>query len=727
MTGADCSDQSKIRFSIPDIFWSSAGGVWNLVGCPPGKYLSSQPYADCNECPAAYYCAGSNFPPTPCRGDLYSPPGSLAFSSCYAVVYVVATVEVNILRPIFSDDTVRKIQSVLSEVTKKDSKYIIITNYFQSNVGITTIAALNIATSNSREAANQFFILNSSAKQVRNEFAKQGLNGSTLQSIAVTACVPGFELVSGICQICQSTFYCPGDFSSKVQCADGYFSLPGSQISTDCYRVLFVAVTVSFPANLTLDILSKFRIALAFTANVSEEYIIASVLNPSRRLLDQKSKIIAIGEIAVNDSKTALLISNWMQSDSLWLNLKSVGLPIFDLESVVVSGAAPQNVGSALSLQVVIGTSIAALVVCTLITLSIYQLIIMFKKQAFQRSFLAKFQIAKAGQIATNTNLPYMLLKYYTPEKVLGRGAFGCVVQARTKDGTKAVAIKIVVPQKGIFEAKELRQLNREAKILEMFSIQKCEHTVQLAGVKSVSIMNDLCWFIMDLLDGQNMEDVIYNSCGQSGDCSQSGHSIPSAKRHVNPVNDLECIKVSRNVLAVLKLMHSEGVLHRDIKPANLMRCRAEKLGEAWDGASYAYKLIDFGTALGIDETVAKEFMMTLVGSRDMAAGTLPYMSPEMFKEPDNASYPTDLWSIGVSMFEMVTASLPFEAESEMLWSIAIAGSMTEPAPNVLDRLDEERRSTFDGNLAKVIGKALQKRVRDRFTSVDEMHQVCTS
>jgi serine/threonine protein kinase len=74
------------------------------------------------------------------------------------------------------------------------------------------------------------------------------------------------------------------------------------------------------------------------------------------------------------------------------------------------------------------------------------------------------------------------------------------------------------------------------------------------------------------------------------------------------------------------QIMHAEGLVHRDVKPANIMRCRGGHAGEE------TYKLIDFGTALGVDERVAKTAMMTVGGNRGIGAGTPPYMSPEMFK-----------------------------------------------------------------------------------------------
>jgi hypothetical protein len=74
-------------------------------------------------------------------------------------------------------------------------------------------------------------------------------------------------------------------------------------------------------------------------------------------------------------------------------------------------------------------------------------------------------------------------------------------------------------------------------------------------------------------------------------------------------------------------------------------------------------------------------------------------------------------------MFELVTGLLPFRSDSDLLWSFAVAGSMDEKAPDVLDALQEGRRSTFDHNLSNVIAKALEKRVGDRYVSADEMHE----
>lgn len=89
----------------------------------------------------------------------------------------------------------------------------------------------------------------------------------------------------------------------------------------------------------------------------------------------------------------------------------------------------------------------------------------------------------------------------------------------------------------------EIRQLKREIYVLEMYSSTRCEHAVHLATEVEPAFSISSSLSIMDFIDGENMESVL-RQC---------------------PLTDLECIQVSRSVLAALKVMHSEGIIHRDV------------------------------------------------------------------------------------------------------------------------------------------------------------------
>ena len=325
------------------------------------------------------------------------------------------------------------------------------------------------------------------------------------------------------------------------------------------------------------------------------------------------------------------------------------------------------------------------------------------------------FSSSELGGVASPDILPTDLKKQFTAEQIVGIGAFGRVIKVKKKDSGQNLAIKLIVPEKDIFSDREIRRLLREVSVHELFMSKKCEHAVHLASITGAfEIQARVGWLVLEHLNGEDMHSLVYSSQRNVGHGHAQADDIPKYKQ---PIQGIECIGFSRSVLAALKVMHAEGLVHRDIKPANIVR--HQKHDEA---GAFAHKLIDFGSAIGVDETVAKDTMMTLVENRALMVGTLPYMSPEMFKEPNKASYPTDIWSLGVTMFELVVCDLPFHSESEMLWGFAIAGNMNEKAPSPLDVMPESLRSNFDHNLSKVIAKALEKKVTERYVSADEMH-----
>jgi serine/threonine protein kinase len=466
--------------------------------------------------------------------------------------------------------------------------------------------------------------------------------------------------------------------------------------------------------NFTQDAVARFERALATAVGVGvDRVVIIGVVSAARRSGGTGATSLSV-QIAADDLSSAEAVSNSLaEPASLNAALGAQGLQPGIIESVRVldSRAQTGTSGSIVPTPIVVGSAIGGAVALAVLGVVGYFAVRSLTMQAAHKAFVQALSGAKAGDPASSHHLPWSLSKHYYPETILGRGAFGCVVRARKRGADRSVAIKFILPSKGTFDDRELRQIAREADVLEIFTAHKCEHAVHLSGAGAVLVGPSLCWFMMDHIDGDNLEDVA----------------------RASPLDDVECIRMARSVLAALKLMHAEGVIHRDVKPANVVRCALEPYVNGRKGSDprscgtgqlHTYKLIDFGSALGVDETLAKKNMMTLktLTLREAGMGTPPYMSPEMFKQPDLASFSSDLWSLGVTMFECVTSRLPFQAENELLWCISVAGNMDERAPSVLDALAEDRRAGFDNNLSKVIARAMEKRVERRYASADEMH-----
>ena len=168
-------------------------------------------------------------------------------------------------------------------------------------------------------------------------------------------------------------------------------------------------------------------------------------------------------------------------------------------------------VSAGIPLNAIVGGSIGAFLFVLILSVFGFFAIRKLRVQNAYRAFLHAFRTAKAGDKADARFLPLKLHKHYTAEQVLGKGAFGCVLRAKTNRGGQLVAIKLIVPEKGSFDDRELRQLGRESAVLELFTGSKCEHAVHLAGIETVSVQPELAWFVMEHLRGDKLGSPLQN------------------------------------------------------------------------------------------------------------------------------------------------------------------------------------------------------------------------
>ena len=151
---------------------------------------------------------------------------------------------------------------------------------------------------------------------------------------------------------------------------------------------------------------------------------------------------------------------------------------------------------------------------------------------------------------------------------------------------------------------------------------------------------------------------------------------------------------------------HAKGIVHRDLKPHNVQMVPRP------DGAAPLVKILDFGVAKILASPDGAQSVKTRTGS---LMGTPLYMSPEQCKGAGTLDHRTDIYSLGVMLFEMLAGRPPFVAEGV---GELFAKHMLEEAPPLTDFAPNT-----PPHMAAAIMKSLQKEPRDRFQSMDEFRK----
>ncbi|TFG79467.1 MAG: hypothetical protein E4H23_05720 [Chrysiogenales bacterium] len=256
------------------------------------------------------------------------------------------------------------------------------------------------------------------------------------------------------------------------------------------------------------------------------------------------------------------------------------------------------------------------------------------------------------------------IISHYKIIEELGRGGMGVVYKARDVKLDRLVALKFLPPQISGDEEEKKRFIH-EAK-----AASALDHP-NICSVYEIGETTEGQLFIaMGCYEGKTLKERI----------------------KAGPLSVHDAVEIAVQIAEGLKKAHGKGIIHRDLKPANIM-------------------LTDEGTAKIVDFGLAKQKGQTKLTKTGTTLGTVAYMSPEqaMGKEVDHR---TDIWSLGVVLYEMLAGKTPFRSEYEQAVVYAILNEEPEPLTKA--------RSGIPDQLQRIVNKTLAKDLNNRCqTAID--------
>ena len=267
----------------------------------------------------------------------------------------------------------------------------------------------------------------------------------------------------------------------------------------------------------------------------------------------------------------------------------------------------------------------------------------------------------------------------YVVEGVLGQGGMGVVLGALDRTTGFEVALKVLLPGGAKIDGGKERFL-REARAASSLS---GPHVALV--IDTGTLPDGTPYMVMERLFGQDLRVELY----------QRGR-LPH----------LEAAGLLLQACEALAEAHGRGIVHRDLKPGNLF------LAQQIDG-SIALKVLDFGLAKVVEGMEINPEGLTRTG---VVVGSPPYMSPEQLRSLKLADARSDVWSLGVIAYEMVTGQRPFQG----ITAAGLIASIIADAPEPPRKLVPEMAEAFDG----LILRCLQKDPKGRPQTIAEVATV---
>jgi len=266
-------------------------------------------------------------------------------------------------------------------------------------------------------------------------------------------------------------------------------------------------------------------------------------------------------------------------------------------------------------------------------------------------------------------------LSHYKVIEQIGEGGMGCVYLAEDTTLNRKVALKVLSGEMAA-APERMERFRREAQ-----AVAALNHP-NIVTIHSIESAPDGPFITMELVQGKRLDQLI------------TGDGLSTERM----------LEVVQPLVRALTAAHAKGIVHRDLKPANIMVTD--------DGT---VKILDFGLAKlhatgdSGEHAETKTHTLTRAGH---VVGTVPYMSPEQLQGKP-VDHRTDIFSLGVILYEMASGHLPFSGES----SAEISSSILRDSPKSI----AETRSDIPEPLVRIISRCLEKEAELRYQSAGDI------